>query len=200
MGDDHDDRIAGGLQSGQAARDAWTALYDMYFDRVWELVGRMIGPRPAAVADVVQETFLAAARSARSYDRQRGSLWLWLAGIARNQVGAYWRARHRELRLNPGGDLHPALADLWAGQAAPNPAAVALSAEQADLVRAALLGLPDDYQAILQARYWDDAPLERIARERGATVEAARSKLARARQAFREAFKGASPESGARHE
>ena len=84
MSDDPDRQIAAGLLAGKS--EAWTALYESHFDRVWRLAGRMIGPDGAAVADVVQETFLAAARSARTFDPSRGPIWSWLAGIVRNQV------------------------------------------------------------------------------------------------------------------
>ena len=54
--------IAQGLREGQT--DAWFALYDAYCRQVWNHVARLMGPHSADIADVVQETFLAAARSA----------------------------------------------------------------------------------------------------------------------------------------
>ena len=72
--------MAQGLREGKA--EAWQALYDAYAERVWRGVARLLGPRSADVADVVQETMMAAARSAASFDSARGSLWQWLWGIA----------------------------------------------------------------------------------------------------------------------
>jgi len=72
-------QIAHGLRDGQ--RDAWRAMYDAYARQVWCVVARQMGSDAADVADVVQETFLAAARSVRQYDPARGSLWMWLYGF-----------------------------------------------------------------------------------------------------------------------
>jgi len=189
MTDAHDRRLARGLQAGEAA--AWSALYEAHFDRVWRVAARLIGPDAAAVADVVQETFLAAARSARQYDPQRGSLWLWLAGIARNHVGDYFRARRRDDRVKQGGDLRAGVADQWTDRLtgnSVNPPEAYGAAEAAGLVRAALVRLPDEYQAVLTARYCEGTSVEDIARDEGCSVEALRSRLARARRAFRAAF------------
>jgi RNA polymerase sigma-70 factor, ECF subfamily len=189
-----DHQIAAGLQAGKS--EAWSALYEAHFDRVWRLAARMIGPDAAAVADVVQETFLAAARSARTFDPARGGVWDWLAGIARNHVGTYFRSRRREGRVKEGGDLHAALAGRWdqrSRQDAAAPEAAQVSAEEAQQVRAALAGLPDEYRSVLAWRYCEEVPVEEIARQAACSIAAVRSRLARARRAFREAFRGRHP-------
>ena len=170
---------------------AWAALYEAYFDRVWRLVARRIGTDGPAVADVVQETFLAAARSADTFDPAGGTLWQWLGGIARHHVSAHFRRRHREGRIKESGDLHSAMLIAWNAQQGPDvgdPQAGCLAAELAAHVRSALAHLPDGYQALLTARYFDDVPVEQIARQTHSTVTAVRSQLARARRAFREVF------------
>ena len=209
MDDPQDREIARGLRQGKA--EAWTALYEAYFDRVWRCAARLTGPNAADVADVVQETFLAAARSVRSYDPARGSLWLWLGGIARHQAANHWRQRQRSRRLDAGGDLHGPvarqLADWLAGRL-PAPGEVLASAETAGLVRAALAQLPEDYHTLLTAKYCDGASVAQIAAAHDSSTEAVRSKLARARRAFREAFARASSgspctqdgQAGAQHE
>src|SRR5690349_19325589 len=88
-----DDRaVAAGLRAGDAG--AWHAFYDAYAGRLWRSVARRVGPA-ADVADVVQETLVAAARNARQYDPLRGSLWSWLWGIGHRQVALYYRKRSR---------------------------------------------------------------------------------------------------------
>ena len=67
-------------------------------------VARLLGPNSADVADVVQETMLAAARSARTYDEVSGSLWNWLWGIARLQVALHFRKQKRHDQLKSAGD------------------------------------------------------------------------------------------------
>src|SRR5207248_116660 len=80
------------------------ALYDAFAERVWRGVARLLGPNSADVADVVQETMLAAARSARTFDDGKGSLWVWLWGIARMQVALHYRKQQRHDRLKHTGD------------------------------------------------------------------------------------------------
>jgi len=189
MIDDPDRQIAAGLQAGKS--EAWSALYETHFERVWRLAGRMIGRDASSVADVVQETFLSAARSVRTFDPGRGPLWLWLAGICRNQVAAYFRTRRRADRVKAGGDLHSAVLGQWARrlqQAEATPSEAYLSAEEASLVRLTLANLPSEYQLLLTSRYFEDVPVDEIAKDTSCSVVAVRSKLARARRAFREAF------------
>ena len=190
MSDDQDDQIAAGLRAGNS--EAWAALYDACFDRVWNLAARMIGPDAQAIADVVQETFLAAARSAGNFDPRRGPMWLWLAGICRNHVATCFRHRHRDGRVQGGGDLQADVAGRWArlNEAAAGPDDAALLAEQADCVRATLARLSDEHQSVLTGRYLEETPVEELAAQAGCSAGAMRSKLARARQAFREAFPG----------
>ncbi len=189
MDDPQDLQIGGGLREGRP--DAWNALYEAYFDRVWRCVARLMGPHAADVGDVVQETFLACARSARSYDPAKGSLWVWISGIARHHAATHFRARKRIDRLGPGGDLAMAAgrrASEWLEGRDQAPDQWLASTEAAALVRSTLAELPDEYTALLTAKYCDGASVDQIAQERQSSGEAVRSKLARARRAFREAF------------
>jgi len=190
-----DSQLARGLCEGDV--DAWERLYDTHAERVWRLVSRAMEPGSSDVADVVQETFLAAARSARTYDMSRGSLTLWLNGIVRRQVALYYR---REKRHGSAGGSSAALEgalSVRAGAVAQsdgNPATALDVAERALQVRDALTKLPTDYEVLLTSKYIDGATVEQIAAAESSTHEAIRSKLARARRAFRRAFKGDSSE------
>src|SRR5689334_16886337 len=96
--DVHDEQdLSRRLRAGSAP--AWQALYDAHAEPVWRLVARWLGPNAADVADVVQETFLAAARSAGTYHPDRGSVWNWLCGIARRHVALHYRKQERQARL-----------------------------------------------------------------------------------------------------
>jgi RNA polymerase sigma-70 factor, ECF subfamily len=190
MLDENDERrIAQGLRDGKA--DAWQALYDAYAERVWRGVARLLGPQSTDVADVVQETMMAAARSARSFDPGRGSLWPWLWGIAHNQTALHLRKQERRNRLTTasawlaasnGQLLH------WLEGKEPSPPAALAAAELATLVRAALTELPADYGLLLTARYLDGETVALIALREHSSEMAVRSRLARARLAFRESF------------
>lgn len=92
--------IAEGLRAGRT--EAWHRLYQAYSRRLWLDMVRVTGADSATVADIVQETFLAAARSAGGFDPGRGTLWNWLWGIARNQVALHYR------KAGPDEDLRRA--------------------------------------------------------------------------------------------
>ncbi len=175
--------IAKGLRDGKA--DAWQALYDAYAERVWRGVARLLGNRSSDVADVVQDTMMAAARSARTFDPARGSLWAWLWGIAHNHVGLHWRKQERRTRLTQAVGV---LASANGSISEAPPTDPLAAAELAMLVRAALTTLSADHALLLTACYLDGETVAVIAIRENSSEAAIRSKLARARQAFREAF------------
>lgn len=174
--------VACGLQNGD--REAWTLLYRQHSERVWRYVARLIGSDRSAVADVVQETFLAAARSGRTFDPLRGSLLQWLLGIAHHHAAAHWKniARSTDIRRlarNRG-------AIEWDDEA--DPAALLEQNENAQLVRFVLAALSSDYALLLTGKYLDGKTVEQLVEEIGGTTESVRSRLARARREFREVF------------
>ncbi|MHC4204910.1 MAG: RNA polymerase sigma factor, partial [Planctomycetota bacterium] len=77
----------------------------------------------------------------------------------------------------------------WIDVKADMPPDILESQELALFVRLALSELPGDYQTLLLAKYVDNQPAERIAGQMNCSEVAVRSKLARARKAFRKAFK-----------
>ena len=171
-----------GLQHGN--REAWAALYDGYSADVWRYVARLVGPEGTDVADVVQETFLAAARSARQFDASRGSLWSWLTGIAHHNVSLYWRQINKTARLQKLAEAHAGELHRWLDGSEADDLPWEQS-ELAELVRGVLAELPSDYAALLTAKYLDELSLDELSRQWGQSVEALKSKLARARREFR---------------
>jgi RNA polymerase sigma-70 factor (ECF subfamily) len=176
--------LARELRGGSA--DAWRTLYDAYAEAVWRCVARRVGPRAADVADIVQETFLAAARGARTYDPARGSPWVWLSGIARRQAALHFRRK----QTRPVGNALRGVSGItdWLDIRADDPADLLQSAETAAAVRETLRELPVEYETLLVGKYLDGLSLEELAAAEDSTAEAISSKLARARRAFRETF------------
>jgi RNA polymerase sigma-70 factor (ECF subfamily) len=184
---EHD--IAQGLRRGEP--DAWRELYDAYAPSVWNAVARRLGPFSADVSDVVQETFLAAASSARNFDGAQGTLWSWLSGIARHHVAQHFRKQERQARIIHAaealGPRHERVL-AWLEHREPAPLDVLVTAEMAILIRATLSSLSEDYEDLLTQKYLDVATVEQMAGQRSASETAVRSRLARARQAFRHAL------------
>lgn len=197
MDDPQEQQIARGLQEGKI--EAWHALYDAYSERVWRAVARLIGPNSADVADVVQEVFLAAARSARGYDPTRGTLANWIFGIARNCAALHFRhqGRHRRLRATADEVPDPEGLLAWLEDRRQGPPEALESAELAALVRGVLGRLPQEYASLLVGKYLDGAAAEDLADRQHCSTVALRSKLARAREAFRRVFMRALGRSGA---
>jgi RNA polymerase sigma-70 factor (ECF subfamily) len=181
-------------KSGKAA--TWCALYDEHAESVWRLVARLVGASRTDVADIVQETFLAAARSFDQFDPSRGSPRAWLCGIARRQAAIHYRRTQRQGRLLTG-EGRPAeerqRIARWMEGRQESPPDLLTRVETVEAVRAALISLAEPHAAALIARYFDGADVEQMAREENCGASAIRSRLARARQAFRRAFVALEP-------
>jgi len=183
--------IAQGLQQG--SQQAWLQLYEAYVGPVWRNISRLTGGDSAVIADLVQETFLAAARSARNFNTDRGTLWVWLWAIARRQIALYYRKQKPKVVTHLAHKWWASLGSEkldWIDAKADMPLDILESKELALLVRLALSRLPGDYQTILLSKYVDNRSAEQIAGQMGCSEAAVRSKLARARTAFRNVFKG----------
>ena len=189
MNKDAEQEIAEGLQQGD--RQAWVELYEAYAECVWNNVARLMGFDCPAVADVVQETFLAAARSAMTFDPERGSLRVWLYGIARRQIALYYRKHDPKIILARikkwWASLDGEKID-WINAKEDAPPEVLEARQLAALVRFALIKLPAEHQALLLAKYVDGQTVNKIAADFDCSPVALTSKLARARKMFRVAF------------
>lgn len=167
-------------------REAWAALYEHYSVAVWNLTARLIGTDSAGVADVVQDIFLAAAGAARRFDPEQGTLWSWLTGIVHRQTSNYWRKAERANRwktLAENGKI-----DVVGLLDSDSTTEIEDQRDVADLVRRVLADLSVDYAMLLTSKYLDESSLEVLATQSGSSVEATKSRLARARREFRAAF------------
>jgi len=165
----------------ESTRDAWTSLYERYSTRAWRFAARLIGSDSSAVADVVQETFLAAARNFEQFDESRGTHWSWLTGIAHRQVALHWRRAARN-RAEPVGEE---------ASSADATTAPLESAETAAIVRRVLAELPADSTALLTGKYCEGFTIVELREQLGGSTEGIRSKLARARREFRTRYEKA---------
>jgi RNA polymerase sigma-70 factor (ECF subfamily) len=191
---DQQSAVIEGLAEGRA--EAWAALYDEYAEIVWRYAARLLGAGRDGgvrdgVADVVQETFLAAAGSARTFDATRGTLRSWLLGIVHQQTSQYWRRRGLQARSEVHGSQSETVNH--------DPSGGLQRREQAEHVRRVLADMPAEYAWLLVQKYVDDRPIAALTGDLAAGAEAVKSKLARARRLFRTAMSrervGAGPRS-----
>ena len=168
-------------------RSAWAALYEAYNVAIWRYVARLMGADAAGVADVTQDVFIAAAKSAVRFDPERGTLWGWLAGISHRQVSLHYRQAERTHRWRKLAEVGAVEIRDWLEQTEA-PSQPWERRELSELIRGVLAELPPDYATLLTGKYLDDLSLEDLHRQLGGSIEAVKSKLARARREFRVTF------------
>ena len=84
---------------------------------------------------------------------------------------------HTVLSLDTGG---PSVRPSQIAAPVPTPSVAAVSAEQAQRLRAAIDRLPDDYRRVLALRYSDGLAFDEVGRRLGRSADAARMLWARA--------------------
>ena len=149
-------------------RDGVTHVIESYRMDVYNASLRILG-NTADAEDVTQDTFVAALQRMSTYDPKQ-AMGPWLRAIARNRAIDLLRRRARA--------PEPELAR------GPSVETVAIDRLEAERVRAALAQLPTRDRTLLVLRYWEDQPVESVARSLGMTDGAARVALLRARRAL----------------
>jgi RNA polymerase sigma-70 factor, ECF subfamily len=159
------------------AQLASMTLYNRYLNKVFGRVQSRIPPED--VEDVVQEIFIAAVRSIKSFE-QRSQFSTWLYTIASRQIAEFYRKRNRTI----SDDQTVSLDDIENSMAASENNREYMDEQM--LIKRALDKLPEHYQEIIFLRLIDQLPFAEIAAKRGQTVEAVKSLYRRAIQAIHE--------------
>lgn len=154
---------------------AFDQLYARYYDRIYAMARGVLGDADEA-ADAVQEVFALLYRNVGRFDR-RSRFSTWLFRVAVNRTIQYARRNKRLQRNRPLTE-----------------AAGALAPEETDTtdprVEAALERLAPADRVLLLLFYWEDLSLQEIAESVGCGVNAAKTRLYRARERFRTAYEG----------
>lgn len=172
--------------------EAFEALVAAYERRIFNLLLRMVSDSDEA-ADLTQETFV---RAYRAFDRFRGDsqpyTWLYriAVNIARDHLAKRKRVRKREIEISAlEGDADENTT--WEPpDTKANPEDELLKQEMQQQVKLALEQAPADYREILLLREFEELSYEQIAHALGITLEAVRSRLARARAWMRQRLAG----------
>ncbi len=170
----------------QKDRKATAEFIERYADCVYSYVRRRLMPQAETVEDLVQEVFLAAWNSLRSY-RGEASLRHWLLGIARHKIEDYYRKRLREPEVPD--EINEEL-----------PEQVFIPRYEDQIDRAAtfektyriLAKLPENYGLVLLWRYMEQRSAREMAQLTGRTEKAIERLLARARDRFRKEWNNVS--------
>ncbi len=168
--------------------DAFARLYDAHDRHCFEFIRRMLGGADAAAAeDLHQETWLAVARQAASYDAAQARFVTWLFTIARHKVMDHFRKASGVVRL--AGDLGEAAeAALDAQPDAPDlgPEHVLQNRQLAAALLHEVQALPFVQREAFVLFAQQQHSLEAVASITQVGVETAKSRLRYARQTLRQ--------------
>ena len=162
--------VAAAASPGDAT-DRLAALFDTYHERLYRLARRLARDADDA-RDLVQETFLRAARSPSSLPLGSPNEEAWLVRVLINIARDRWRQTASRARLDPRGEAGRSLRP-----ADPESALIARS-----LVWRALDRLPPRRRAVLVMHELEGATIPAIARLLGITAVTVRWHLSRGRR------------------
>ena len=171
---------------------AFDEFFEAYAARLGAFAARRSALDAAALEDVVQVTMINAIRGLSTF-RGGSALFTWLCQICRNQLADARRKAARQPKMQ-------SLEEMSVGR--PTATVIELIDHRDPLdecaadstrsgVRRIVNKLPASYARILELRYGDDLTVPEIARLLQLSESAAESRLARARQAFRDTWTGA---------
>ncbi|MDX2064366.1 MAG: sigma-70 family RNA polymerase sigma factor [Fimbriimonadaceae bacterium] len=152
---------------------AFEILYSRYHDKV-HAIARGILLDAEEASDVVQEIFTLVLRHLKRFDRRsRFSTWLFRVAVNRSiQEARKARHKHRHVELREASD-----------------ATVPEEVEYSDpKIQAAMEKMAPNDRAILVLFYWEELSLNEIADSLGCNVNAAKTRLYRARERFRSLY------------
>lgn len=164
----------------QGDREAWDRLVAEETTAVFRTCYRILG-RVDEAEDAAQETFLAAYRAIGTF-RGDGVAGAWLARIATREA---WRraARSRTVaRLSSPLDDTDSLSDV---RDRSDPLGELLSAEQRDVIRAAVHRLAEPYREVVSLRFFSELSLADIAVVTGRNEGTVRAQLHRGLERLR---------------
>jgi len=175
--------LAARLSRGDAA--AVDELYRTYFDRIYSLVYYQVDRDQAVAEDIVQETFLAALRSAKQF-RGRSKVYTWLCSIAYHKVADYYRRQAREHRhRNSAIDVDSIDPEGNPGTHGVSPSPTE-AAENRSLVESAMSGLSYDYRQVLLLKYVEELSVAEISQIMRRSEKSIEGLLSRARRAMQD--------------
>lgn len=169
MTDQRSDRELADLIVARGDEQAFRALYRRHSPRVFQFVLRMVGGDVAEAEDVLQETWLRAARSLGGF-RWESAFSSWLSGIALNRVRELARKKKRSL-VEVEGE--------WEMPVLPSDAG-----RKIDLERAMAL-LPPGFRTVLVLHDVEGFTHQEIGERLGITDGTSKSQLHGARKAMR---------------
>jgi len=165
----------------QGDEEAAAELYRLFSGRLYAFIYRQVGGDPSLGEEVLQDTFLAAVRSAGRF-REESTVFTWLCGIAWRQAADRNRRARRRRQVLEGHTAE----EFMPLSGAPQPEEEVQREETRAWVRQIVESLPDRYRSVLLLKYVEELSTQEIAQITGRSIRAVESLLLRARATFRE--------------
>ena len=176
MSEDSDSELMRRVRGGRTS--ALATLFERHHARLYRYCLRMTGNRQTA-EDLVQDVFMKILKYKANF-RDDSAFAPWMFGIARNACVAHWR--RAKFEAVPEADLANAPAE-------PHADDDHAGAQQADLVRRALLALPAERREVLVLSRYEFKTYEEIARALGCSAEAVKVRAHRAIKQLRDIYR-----------
>ena len=164
------------IKAQNGDRNAYSELVRVHSQGVLKVVYRMCGNKHLA-EDAAQEAFIQAWLKLPSY-KPRASFRSWLYRIAVNSAIDILR---KEKRILPG-----AVEDYYLTDENPGPESLLASTERAEIVRKAVVALPDASRAVLILREYEGFSYQEIAESLDIPIGTVMSRLNYARKLLKE--------------
>ncbi len=156
--------------------EAYSELVRRFQVSVFNVCYRLLGERREA-EDLAQETFIRAYQRLETFDLER-PFGPWIRRVAANLC-----YNHLQRRETPQTILDEER-ELVAASPQPGPEELQEAAWRAERLRAAILGLPGPYRAVIELRHFQDLSYAEIARELDIPLSQVKSHLFRARKSL----------------
>jgi RNA polymerase sigma-70 factor (ECF subfamily) len=169
--------------------EAFEQLYAKYHRGIYGFLLAML-KNPHAAEDITQDVFVKLFTQITSY-RFQSPFAHWFFRLTRNAAIDHIRREkiRRAQSLDADSDSDFSLHERLAGKGK-NPAENTEMGERAEIVRQAVLGLPETFKEVVILREWDDLPYEDIALHLGISEGTVKSRLFRARNILAKKLKG----------
>ena len=174
----NDAQLVKDLRGGKPS--AVAELYNTHADRIYSLVFNQVDRNHEVAQDIVQETFVAALKSAANF-RGQSKVYTWLCSIANKKVSDFYRRQKRQAKYQTTTALEPdQIGDV--GVLVPDPAA---AEERHEVTRQVLFSLPLHYRQVLILKYVEEMPVLEISQIMGRSPKSIEGLLTRARNELR---------------
>ena len=167
-------------QLKDGSREAFEALYEEYYDRLYFFVLKNVDSKEAA-EDIAQETFLKSIEKIDTLENPENYV-TWLHSIAYNKCTDMFRSRKCDVYFDTDEELEAAMDDHSLNEPVMVPEDYAVDKDRARQLKAMIDSLKPDMKSALILYYYNDMSLADVAKTMGLTENTVKQKLFRARK------------------